>query len=216
LPKIIKMKILDALKWRYATKEFDSAKKLSENQVQNLLEVLNLTPTSYGLQPLKFVRVKDINLRTQLLEASWNQKQIIEASDLIIICIEAEIKEKHVDTYIDLICKTREFDPNLPRFNSFKKMLMNVVEMPKEEYQTWAKKQAYIALGNLMTAAASEKIDICPMEGFDPKRYDEILNLQTHNLHSVLACPIGFRSDNDALAKLPKVRKKHADIVLEF
>lgn len=210
------MTILEALKWRYATKKFDSSRKLNENQVQMLLEVLNLTPTSYGLQPLKFIRVKNLDLRKKLTEASWNQKQVEEASDLIVICIDDQIQETDIDAYIDRICKLRNQDKNSPRFESFKTMLMKITEWSTEDYQTWARKQAYIALGNLMTACASEKIDACPMEGFEPNKYDEILNLREKGIRSVLVCPIGYRSEEDINASLEKIRKQKKEIIIEI
>lgn len=210
------MDIVDSLKWRYATKKFDPSKKLSEDQVNGLLNVLNLTPTSYGLQPLKFIRVKDKTIRQNLVAASWNQKQVEDASDLFVICIEENITEAHIDDYIENICKLRNQDKNAPRFNSFKSMLMKIVDWDQEDYITWAKKQAYIALGNLMTACAVEKIDNCPMEGFEPKKYDEILDLKSKGLRSVLVCPVGFRSDDDELSKQAKVRKPLDKITLEI
>jgi nitroreductase len=210
------MKILESLEWRYATKKFDPSQKLSEEQVQGLLHVLNLTPTSYGLQPLKFLRVKNESIRKELTVASWNQKQVEDASDLLIICIENQLVETDIDHYIELICKKRNQDPKTPRFDSFKSMLMKIVEWPEEDYHTWAKKQAYIALGNLMTACAIEKIDACPMEGFEPNKYDEILNLKEKGLQSVLVCPVGYRSQEDAVADLNKVRKDINEITIEI
>ena len=138
------MNILESLKWRYATKKFDPNKKLTEEQVKGLLEVLNLTPTSYGLQPLKFVQVKDKELRSELVAASWNQKQVADASDLFVICIEDQFTEKHIDAYIDNICKTRKQDKTAPRFDSFKNMLMKIVDWSDEDYQTWAKKRLQV------------------------------------------------------------------------
>ena len=210
------MKILESLEWRYATKKFDPNKKLSNKQVQDLLKVLNLTPTSYGLQPLKFIRVVNPEIRSKLVDASWNQKQVVDASDLLVICIEKELTETHVNQYISNICKTRNQNPDEPRFESFKQMLMKIVDWPEEDYQNWARKQAYIALGNLMTACAIENIDACPMEGFVPTKYDEILNLKEQNLMSVLVCPVGYRSDDDPTAQLAKVRKGINDITIEI
>lgn len=210
------MKIVESLKWRYATKIFDPEKKLSQKQVDGILEVLNLTPTSYGLQPLKFIRVVNPKIREQLVEASWNQKQVAEASDLIVICIENQLTENAIDQYIERVANTRDQEKNSPRFDSFKKMLMKIVEWSAEDYQNWAKKQAYIALGNLMTACAVEQIDACPMEGFEPEKYDEILNLNEAGLSSVLVCPIGFRSEKDSNSELAKVRKEHHEIIIEI
>ncbi len=210
------MKILESLKWRYATKKFDPTKKLTEDLISGILEVLNLTPTSYGLQPLKFLHVKNHEVRKKLVEHSWNQKQVQDASDLIIICIQDQITEKDVDSYIERIANIRNEDINAPRFESFKTMLMKIVSWSDSDYQEWARKQAYIALGNLMTSCAVERIDACPMEGFDPKKYDETLNLREKGLHSVLVCPVGYRSENDPNSELAKVRKKHDEIVIEI
>lgn len=212
----MRMKVVESLQWRYATKKFDPNKKLTEAQVEDLLDVLNLTPTSYGLQPLKFIRVKNQTIRKKLVEYSWNQKQVEDASDLIVICIEDQLNEEFIDQYIARIAKLRNQDTNLPRFESFKSMLMKIIDWSNHDYQNWARKQAYIALGNLMTSCAVEKIDACPMEGFDPVKYDEVLGLREIGLHSVLVCPIGFRSDEDPNSKLAKVRKARHEIIIEI
>ena len=122
------MKIVESLKWRYATKKFDPNKKLTPIQVDGILQVLNLTPTSYGLQPLKFLRIVNPEIREELVSASWNQRQVTDASDLIVICIENRFTEEDVDQFINRTASKRNEDAKTPRYDSFKKMLMKIVD----------------------------------------------------------------------------------------
>lgn len=196
--------VIEDLSWRYACKQFDPTKKLTDEQIDALLESLRLTASSYGMQPWTFVRVTNKDLREKLVEHSWNQKQVVDASDLIILCAKTDINEKLVDDYIDDIVATRSVEKE--SLEGFKKMMMYTVAWDEERKAAWADKQIYIAMGTLLSSCAQMRIDSCPMEGFVPAKYDEVLGLKEMGLRSVLVCPVGFRSEDDNYAKLKKVR----------
>lgn len=209
------MTTLDALNWRYACKAFDSTKKVSAEQIDRLKEGLNLTASSYGLQPLKFLFIENKEKREALVEHSWNQRQVAEASHLIVIAVRTDIDENFIGNYIQSMSEKRGIP--LEHLNDFKGMMMNSVgSMPAEQQFLWAKSQAYITLGTLLLQCGMEKIDATPMEGFIPAKYDEILGLDKMNLKSVLVCPVGYRSEEDAYANLPKVRQNTNDICVEL
>ncbi len=211
----IKMNTIDSLQWRYAVKKFDENKTLSTNQINTLKETFNLTATSYGLQPVKMLVIQNKKLQQKLVEHSWNQAQITQASHLLVLCIPKVFKEDAANDYFDLIKKVRNTpDEVLNPFRDF--LTADVSKRTQEELFQWNKNQAYIALGNLMTVCAVEKIDSCPMEGFIPEKYDEILGLSEQNLTSVLVLPVGFRAEDDYMKDLKKVRKNIADVVIEI
>ena len=209
------MNIIDSLKWRYAVKKFDSEKQLSDNQINILKEAFNLTATSYGLQATKLVIVKNKDIQNKLVEHSWNQAQVQQASHLLILCTPKNYTTQEVENYFKLVKNIRNTPDEI--LNPFKEMLTNTIDSKtQEELSIWTKNQAYIALGNLLTVCATEKIDSCPMEGFIPEKYDEILNLTNQNLKSVLVLPVGFRADDCFMKDLPKVRKETQEVVIEI
>ncbi|WP_370408264.1 NAD(P)H-dependent oxidoreductase [Tenacibaculum dicentrarchi] len=209
------MNTVENLKWRYAVKKFDENKSLSETQITTLKEAFNLTASSYGLQPVKMVVLQNKEIQQQLVAHSWNQPQVAQASHVLVLCIPKEYDIKNIDTYFSLVKETRNTPDEI--LAPFKKMLTDsVTSKTQEELAVWNKNQAYIALGNLMTVAANEKIDSCPMEGFIPQKYDEILGLDKHNLTSVLVLPVGFRAEDDYMKDLKKVRKNIEDIIIEM
>jgi nitroreductase len=209
------MNIIDSLKWRYAVKKFDTNKELSEIQIETLKEAFNLTATSYGLQPLKLVIIKNKKIQEKLVPFSWNQQQILQASHLLIICIRDNYTTKEVENYFNLVQKIRNTPDAV--INPFKKFLTaEIAKKTQEELYVSNKNQAYIALGNLLTVCASQEIDSCPMEGFTPDKYDEILDLKKDNLKSVLVLPVGFRASDDYMKDLTKVRKNISDSIIEI
>ncbi|WP_297805060.1 NAD(P)H-dependent oxidoreductase [uncultured Polaribacter sp.] len=209
------MNIIDNLKWRYAVKKFDTKKQLSEKQINTLKEAFNLTATSYGLQPIKLVVVKNKGIQKELIPHSFNQNQIFEASHVLVICVPNNYTTEEVENYFNLVQKIRNTPEETTKpFKDF--LTVDIENKTQEELLLWNKNQAYIALGNLMTVCAVEKIDACPMEGFIPDKYDEILNLKSHNLKSILALPVGFRADDCYMKDLKKVRKETQEIVLEI
>jgi len=199
------MEILEALEWRYATKQFDPKKKVSEKDLDELLKVLNLSPSSFGLQPWKFIVVTDQELRERLREAAWNQPQVTDASHLIVLCVRTDLNEGYIRNYIDSISRIRK----VPRekLKGYEDTILGFRKaLTAEQTLAWSKNQVYISLGFLLEACAMKRIDACPMEGFDPKKVDEILGLKEQNLTSAVLCPIGCRSKSDSHADEKKVR----------
>ncbi len=209
------MSIIKSLKWRYATKKFDEKKLLPEKKIKLLKKAFNLTATSYGLQPLRLVVIRDKELQSKLVEHSMNQQQVAQASDLLIFCIEKGIDADYVRKYFDRVRDIRNTpDEILKPFEDYLKN--DIGNRTSDELEIWASKQAYLAMGNLLTVCALEKIDSCPMEGFDPQAYDQLLDLPARGLKSVLAMPVGYRAKDDLQATLKKVRKSVAESVLEL
>ncbi|WP_405565633.1 NAD(P)H-dependent oxidoreductase [Polaribacter sp. Asnod6-C07] len=209
------MNTIESLQWRYAVKKFDKNKTLSAKQIDILKVAFNLTPTSYGLQPLKLVVVQNKTIQEELVLHSMNQPQVVEASHLLIICIPKTYETKEIENYFNLVQKVRQTPDEI--INPFKEFLTaQLANKTQEELTIWNKNQAYIALGNLLTVCAIEKIDACPMEGFIPEKYDEILKLNEQNLTSVLVLPVGFRAEDDYMKDLKKVRKNIDDSIIEI
>ncbi len=198
--------ILEDLTWRYATKKFDSEKVVSDENFEVLKESLRLTPSSYGLQPLQFVVVENKSIRNQLVAASFGQAQVQDASHLFVICIEEAIDDALIDSYVSAVIDTRNVDPErIVNYANYMKKIIG--EMTNDERITWASKQAYIALGQLLHTCATMRIDATPMEGFDADRYAEILDLKTKKLRPVLVCPVGYRHQSDGMQHEKKVRR---------
>ncbi|MBS9773709.1 MAG: nitroreductase family protein [Tenacibaculum sp.] len=209
------MNTIESLQWRYAVKKFDEHKFLSENQINTLKEAFNLTASVYGLQPVKMVVINDKKIQNKLVEHSYSQQQIKQASHVLILCIPKKYNTEEVEKYFSLVKKIRNTPDEI--LNPFKEHLTKTIsKKSQEELYIWNKNQAYIALGNLLTVCAIEKIDACPMEGFISKKYDEILNLEKYNLTSVLTIPVGFRANDDYMKDLKKVRKNTSDIIIEL
>jgi nitroreductase len=209
------MSIIEKLNWRYATKKFDTTKQLSDSQLEILKEAFNLTALSYGLQTLKMVVVSDKSIRENLVALAFGQRQVADASHLLVLCIQNEIDTDDVEEHFDTVKAIRNTPDEI--LDPFKEQLKSTIEtMPDSKKSDWATKQAYIALGNLMTVCAVEEIDSCPMEGFLPEELDKVLNLDKYELKSVLLLPVGFRAEDDMFASLKKVRKPISDTVLEL
>lgn len=205
--------LLAQLNWRYATKKFDPAKKIAAADWAALEQALILTPTSYGLQPYRFLVLTDPALRAQLVPASWGQTQPVDCSHYVVFAARAQNTETDVDRYLARMAGLRGVTPE--SLGGFKKILMGDVVhgVRGQTALEWATRQAYIALGNFMTAAALVGVDTCPMEGFEPPRYDEILGLPAQGFHAVVACAAGYRSTGDKYAALPKVRFSAGELI---
>ncbi|OGW72543.1 MAG: NAD(P)H-dependent oxidoreductase [Omnitrophica bacterium GWA2_52_12] len=205
--------LLSALKWRYATKQFDSLRKISDKDWAALEQALLLTPSSYGLQPWKFLVIRDPALRAQLMPVSWNQKQVLDCSHHIVFAAKTDITLGDVNQWIQRLAEVRGVTPeSLAVYKSW--MVKDLVEGPRHQViHEWAARQCYIALGNFMTAAALLGIDTCPMEGLEPGKYDEILGLPAAGYKTVVACSAGYRALTDKYAAAAKVRYPAADII---
>ena len=209
------MNNIEALKWRYATKKFDENRILSEDKIDILKHAFNLTATSYGLQPIKMVIVHNKELQSKLVQFSMNQKQVGSASHVLVLCIEREIGKDFIENYFNYVQKIRA-TPNevLSPFKNF--LIDDFKNKHIDEITSWAKNQAFLAMGTLLTVAATEAIDACPMEGFEPEKYDEILGLDKLNLKSVLVLPVGFRAKDDMFSEFKKVRRPISDVIIEL
>ncbi|SIS68010.1 Nitroreductase [Zobellia uliginosa] len=203
------------LEWRYAVKKFDSGKILPQEKIERLKQAFNLTATSYGLQPITLVVIRNKELQKELVEHSFGQQQVVQASHVLVICIQSDIDEAYISRYFEQIKKIRGTSPDI--LDPFKKAL--VADFSKKEVheiEQWSKNQAYLALGNLLTICAMEKIDSCPMEGFVPSAYDTVLNLKEKGLTSVLVLPVGYRADDDMFSEFKKVRKNIEESIIEI
>ncbi|MGJ8714633.1 MAG: NAD(P)H-dependent oxidoreductase [Maribacter stanieri] len=204
--------IVDKLNWRYATKKFDSSKKVSEKDLETLLEAARLTASSYGLQPYEIYVIEDTDVRQKLREASYDQPQITDASYLIVLANKPTFNETMIDDYIANIMAIRGVSKeDLEGFSQT--MKSTLLDLPDAYKNTWTSNQAYIVLGNLMTVASEMKIDTCPMEGFDKAKYNEILGLTDKDLNAAVVLAVGYRSSDDTTQHYPKVRYSKEQII---
>ena len=204
---------LDDQNWRYATKKFDNTKKISDADLNFLKEAIRLSTSSYGLQPYKIIIVENPETRAQLQPVSWGQSQITEASHLMVFANETNFGEKGIDEYFQNLSQTRNIP--LDAVQGYKDFMKSKITTLSEDVRNiWTAKQSYLALGNLLNAAAELKIDVCPMEGFDATQYNQILGLDTLNLNAALVATIGYRSTEDATQNHPKVRKSNKDLFI--
>ena len=207
--------VISKLQWRYATKKFDSNKKLSEDQLNVLKEAFNLTATSYGLQPLRLLVISDQKIKDKLVPISMNQPQVKDASHVLVFCIESNISSEYIKAHFNRVETIRHTDREI--LDEYEDYLIDSFSNKEiEEIRDWMTKQAYLAMGNLLTVCAVEGIDACPMEGFDPNKYDELLELDQRGLQSVLVMPVGYRAEDDMFADMKKVRRGVDKVVIEL
>jgi nitroreductase len=204
---------LESQNWRYATKKFDATKKISPSDLDILKEAIRLTSSSYGLQPYQVLIIENPEIRAKLQPASWGQAQVVDASHLIVFANYTKIDNDDIDAFFKNICETRNMpiDPLL----GYKEFMTNTIsKKSNEEINIWNQKQTYLALGNLLNAAADLKIDVCPMEGFVSDQYNEILGLDKLHLNASLVAAVGYRSEEDANQHYKKVRKSNKDLFI--
>jgi len=208
----MKETIIKQLNWRYATKAYDVTKKISADDWQVLEDAMIAAPSSYGLQPFKFVIVNDSGIRQQLREAAWNQPQVTDASHLVIFAYKKSMTASDIDRFVEHIANVRGQDPST--LVDYANMMKGSVSSKSEsDIETWNSRQAYIALGFLLETAAILGIDATPMEGFDSVKFNEILGLTDYS--AVVMCAVGYRDEtNDWLAGLPKVRFSKEDLIV--
>lgn len=203
--------VIEHRTWRYATKKFDATKKVSDEDLETLLEATRLSASSYGLQPYHVFVVSDQEVKEQLKPASWGQSQITDASHVIVFANATDFGEELVDDFLENVSETRKIPvENLKGYSDF--MKSKLLGLPLETKSDWTTRQAYIAFSNMMQAAAELKIDTCPMEGFEADKYNEILGLDKKNLNAAVVLAVGYRSQEDNTQHLPKVRKSKEEL----
>ncbi len=201
------MALVNTLHWRYATKQFDSGKRIDESIITDLLKGMNLAPSSYGLQPYEFVVISNKDLQEELMQASYGQVQIRDASHVIVLCAKTNITPEYIDQYVQHIAKIRSI--SVEDLREYRDMMIDAISQKTDaEVGVWARNQCYLVLGVLMSLCTDMHIDSCPMEGFISEKYNQILNLEEKGLHATLVIPIGYRSSEDAMQHMKKVRRE--------
>lgn len=203
-----------SLHWRYATKKFDPSRRIPDETWAAMEEALVLTPSSFGLQPWKFVVVESPGLRASLMAASWNQPQPADASHFVVFARRDDLPDDAIDRHLARIAAVT--GTPLEKLAGLRSVITGFCGRLRSEgrLNAWADRQLYIALGNFMTAAALLGIDTCPMEGLDPAQYDRILGLAGSGFSTVVACAAGYRSADDASAARPKVRFPASEVMM--
>lgn len=206
-------KLIDQLNWRYATKQFDASKKIAADTWAAIERILVLSPSSFGLQPYRFLVINDPALRETLKPHTWGQSQVTDASHYVVFARKLTMTEADVVAFIELNARVR----NVPAssLNGYKEVMVgDLVKGPRSKWVSeWAARQTYIALGNLLTSAALLGIDACPIEGMDPAKYDEILGLPAQGYSVLCSCALGYRAEGDKYAHYAKVRFPVAELV---
>lgn len=210
-PKIIVMSLVKSFEWRYATKKYDTARKVDPAVLADLIETVRLAPSSFGLQPYKFLFIEDHAKLEEISRAAHGQPQITTGAHVMVLAVETNIDEKTVASYIDKAAIARQTErKNLEAREQFVNTVLSKLDY--NQRIVWAEKQAFLAVGVFVSAAAEAGIDASPMEGFDNAKIDEILGLKAKNLTAALLFVIGHRSDEDEFATIPKVRKQKEEI----
>lgn len=205
--------ILEALNTRYATQAFDTSRTISQEDLDTLIESLRLAPSSYGVQPWGFVIVSDPALKEKLSPAAYGQPKVMQAPYLFVLCRRTDVNAEYVHTLVESFAEQREMD--VADLSGLESAINGVLSSKNPEQLTaWLQKQVYIPLGFLLQTAALLGIDAGPMEGFDPKAFDEILGLAEHNLSSCVIVAIGYRSPTDATANAKKARRPKEKVVI--
>ena len=206
--------VLRQLQWRHATKKFDATKVIPADDWATLEQTLILTPSSYGLQPWKFVVITDPATKAKMLPLSWGQRQVVDGSHVVVFAIRQNLSEADIDKYLARIVEVR--GGTVEALAGFRRMMVGGLLSGAMDLNHWASLQAYIALGQFMATAAMLGIDTCPMEGIQPAKYDEVLGLNELGYATVVACVAGYRASDDKYASVAKVRFKAEDVVLRI
>ncbi len=205
--------IVASLRWRYATKKFDPTRHIDQSTWQQIEHALILSPSSFGLQPWKFLVVTDPKIKQQLPSISWNQRQPADCSHLVVICRLTELTVEYVHRYAEHTATTRDIP--IKTIGDFTKMMLGFVESnTPATLAEWMEKQCYLALGNLLTTASLLKVDNCPMEGLNREEYDKFFKLKEKGCHAVVMCALGYRAADDQYGQLAKVRFHANDVII--
>lgn len=212
MPALTASELVASLTWRYAVKVFDPARRIPADTWDALEQSLVLAPSSFGIQPWKFLVIQDAAIRQQLLAHSWGQRQLVDCSHFVVFAAPTNLGEADVDRFADRTAEIRGTPPE--RLDRFRKMVKGFLDAFDERQRLdWSCRQIYLALGQLMTSAAVLGVDTCPMEGFSPPDYDRVLGLASHGLTATVCCGLGYRAQDDKYAALPKVRYERHDVI---
>lgn len=208
-------KITDLLNWRYAAKKLQADKVVPQEKLEHILEAIRLSASSSGLQPYQVLVVTDPALKAQIRPVAWNQSQITDCSHLLVFAAWDNYTPERINSMFDLVNEQRGFKNE--GWEAYRQKLLSwYPQRPAQENFEHAARQAYIGLGSALLAAAEQGVDATPMEGFEPEKVDQILNLADLGLKSVLLLPLGYREvEGDWLVNLKKVRRSKADFVIE-
>lgn len=205
MPTLTPDQLATTFNWRYATKVFDNSRKLPEEIWSSLQESMRLSPSSFGLQPWHFLHIKSTDLREELLPHSWGQKQVTDCSHYVVLCTRTDIDKAFVEEFIASTAEQRSVTKE--SLQGYQDVVVDFIsQLTPEERVEWSQRQTYLALQRLMDAAALLGVDTCPIEGFIPSKYNEALDLPAKNLTASVCCALGYRSQDDKYASLPKVR----------
>lgn len=204
--------LLASLNWRYATKQFDASRKIPAETWDVIEDSLVLTPSSFGLQPWKFLVVENPAVRAKLLPDSWNQPQVTEASHFVVLTARTDLTMTDIDAWISRMAEVQ--DKGAEAVAPLKGMIVGFAErMSEEDRREWNVRQVYIALGQLMATAAMLGIDACPLEGISTAGYDRVLGLEGSGYATAVACALGYRAEDDKYASTPKARFERAKVI---
>jgi nitroreductase len=207
------MDLIQSLNWRYATKRFDPNRKISDADFATLKQSMLLAPSSFGLQPWKFLVVQNPDLRIQLREATWSQSQVTDCSHYVVFTYLEKVDPTYIEKYVERVAQVRGVE--LKTLDGYKKsMVDSLVTGPRSAtIEAWAQRQTYIAFGFLLESAALLNIDACPIEGLEPAKYDKILKIEGTGHKTVATVALGYRHPEDNYSKLKKVRFSEADLI---
>lgn len=212
MPDLTPSALIERLNWRYAVKQFDSERVIPSEVWQAIERGLILSPSSFGLQPWRFIVITDSQLKRQLPPISWNQTQPLDCSHMVVLAARKSLDAQYVEHFMQSIADARGVP--LDSLSGYRHVIMKSVEQPETVQMNWNARQVYIALGQLMTAAAMVGVDSCPMEGLDMAAYDRLLELDQTEYTTVVGCALGYRSPNDKYASAAKVRFPADEIVV--
>jgi nitroreductase len=204
----------EQFQWRYAVKRFDPTKTIPAETWKKIEECMVLTPSSFGLQPWKFLVIESPEVKAKLPDISWNQSQPGDCSHFVAFAALHSVNDDYVDRFIKSVADKR--NSSVETFQGYRNMILGFLEKKSGQHLAWASNQVYIALGQLLSVAASLSIDACPMEGLQTTEYDKLLGLEGTEYQVVVGCALGYRHPEDKYAVAPKVRFPMNDVLQRF
>lgn len=206
--------LVEGINWRYATKAFDPSRKIDTETWEVLEHALVSAPSSFGLQPWKFIIVTDQAVKDSLVPLSWGQRQIADASHVVVFAVKHPVTAQDVHRHLERTAEVQ--GTSIEQLAALEKMIAGFIEKPPYDVdlRSWATRQVYIALGGFMMAAALLGVDTCPMEGIDPAGYDAALGLEGTGYFTAVACPAGYRAESDHTARRAKVRFPREQVIV--